>query len=342
MKHILCPTFVVLLFVNCVQAAEVPFVELKGHAYQVSSVAFFPDGQRIVTGGWDNSIRIWDVASGKELKKLELEGDVSRIANGITFVAISPDGKKITTAARQASIVRIFDAESGKELGQLRGHTRVILDAAFSPNGKKIVTAGADHREETADNTARIWEVESGKELKKLAGHQWFVNSVAFLPDGKRIVTGSSDKTVRLWDAESGDVLKILEGHGDTVISVASSPDGKIIATAGGSIITAGGSIGKPVTLWDVESEKELRQLVGHTDSIMSAAFSPDGKKIVTAGRDKTVRIFDTESGKELQQLVGHTDVIHSAVFSPDGRKVATASQDTTARIWDISAMETK
>jgi hypothetical protein len=104
----------------------VPFVELKGHAHQVENARFFPCGQKIVSGGWDNTIRIWDVASGKELKKVELEVGVNMIANGITFVAVSTDGNIIATAARQAPIVHIFDAESGKELVQLLGHTDTV------------------------------------------------------------------------------------------------------------------------------------------------------------------------------------------------------------------------
>jgi len=298
--------------------AEVPnddplVIELKGHTGWVNSVAFSPDGKRIVTGSRDDTARIWDAETGKELQKLE------GYASTVNSVAFSPDGKRIVTGSRDDT-ARIWDAETGKELQKLEGHTGTVNSVALSPDGKRIVT-GSD------DRTARIWDAETGKELQKLEGHASTVNSVAFSPDGKRIVTGSDDRTTRIWDAETGRELRKLEGHTGRVNSVAFSPDGKKIITGSRD----------DTRIWDAETGRELRKLEGHTGRVNSVAFSPDGKKIITGSDDRTARIWDAETGKELQKLEGYASTVNSVAFSPDGKKIVTGSTDGTARIWDIA-----
>ena len=209
-----------------------------------------------------------------------------------------------------------------------------MRSAAFSPDGKRIVTA-------SRDKTARLWDAESGKQIgEPLTGHTDAVLSAAFSPDGKRIVTASADKTARLWDAESGKQIgEPLTGHTDAVWSAAFSPDGKRIVTA---------SEDKTARLWDAESGKQIGEpLTGHTDAVMSAAFSPDGKRIVTASWDKTARLWDAEklaqairSGRSHAPSSAIFDrssaAVGSAAFSPDGKRIVTASEDKTARLLRI------
>ena len=216
--------------------------------------------------------------------------------------------------------------------GKFRGHKEGVMSAAFSPDGKKIVTTSS------TDDIVRIWDVESGMELQTLRGHKKLVVSAVFSPDEKRIVTASADKTAQIWDVESGKVLQTFRGHGDDVNSAAFSPDGKKIITA---------SKDGTARLWDAESGQELHKwefppLKGNlkvlhpTNSVKCATFSLDGKKIVTGNVDRIIRIWDVESGKELQTLRGHGGNVNSIVFSPDGKKIVTASSDCTARIWTL------
>jgi predicted NACHT family NTPase len=130
----------------------------------------------------------------------------------------------------------------------LEGHRRGVFSAAFSPDGKRIVTA-------SADKTARLWDAETGKQIgEPLRGHKDWVRSAAFSPDGKRIVTASDDKTARLWDAEtSKQIGEPLRGHGNTVVSAAFSPDGKRIVTASGD---------KTARLWRIFANTQ--ELVSH------------------------------------------------------------------------------
>jgi conflict system STAND superfamily ATPase/WD40 domain-containing protein len=286
----------------------------RGHARPVRTIAFSPDGKRVVTASRDNTARLWDAESGKDIA--ELKGHTSSVWSA----AFSPDGTRVVTASEDGT-ARLWDAEGGKETAVLKGHMDRVLSAAFSPDGKRVVTA-------SEDGTARLWDAGSGTAVAVLKGRAHGVNSAAFSPDGKRVATASDDGTARLWDAESGTEIAELEGHAGAVQSAAFSPDGKRVVTA---------SADKTARLWDAASAKEVAVLVleGHTDAVMSAAFSPDGKRVVTASADKTARLWDADSSKQIAALQGHTSQVWSAAFSPDGTRVVTASDDGTARLWD-------
>ena len=150
----------------------------------VASVAFSPDGKRIVTASWDNTARLWDGETGKPIG--ELKGHEQWVVNA----AFSP-AQRIVTASWD-NTARLWDSETGKPIGELKGHEKPVVSAAFSPDGKRIVTA-------SDDNTARLWDGETGKPIGEPLKHEGEVSSAAFSPDGKRIVTAADDKA-RLWD----------------------------------------------------------------------------------------------------------------------------------------------
>jgi WD40 repeat protein len=163
------------------------------------------------------------------------------------------------------------------------------------------------------------------------------VRSAAFSPDGSRIVTASDDKTARIWDAASAKEIAVLRGHEANVFSAAFSPDGSRIVTASGYSTVTPPSEGKTAGIWDAASAKVIAVLRGHEANVFSAAFSPDGSRIVTASGDKTARIWDAATPKEIAILRGHDNEVWSAAFSPDGSRIVTASKDKTARIWDAA-----
>ena len=328
---------------------------LRGHEAWVNSAAFSPDGHWVVTASWDNTARVWEAATGRELAVLRgHEGPVSS-------AAFSPDGRWVVTASWD-NTARVWEATTGEELGVLRGHKDGVRSAAFSPDGRWVVTASDDgtarvweattgrelgelqHKAEvwsaafspngrwvvtaSDDGTARVWELTTGKELTVLQGHGGLVESATFSPNGQWVATASWDGTARVWEAATGEELVVLRGHEGPVNSAAFSPDGQWVVTA---------SVDKTARVWEVAVGKEVAMLHGHEGRVLSVAFSPDGRWAVTASDDGTARVWEAATGRELAVLRGHEGWVRSAVFSPDGRWVVTASNDNTARMWEAA-----
>lgn len=221
------------------------------------------------------------------------------------------------------------------------GHNYYVLQAQFSPDEKKIVTA-------SYDRTAKIWNAATGQLLADLKGHTGYVSIAQFSPDGSKILTASEDTTARIWDALSGNLLIDLKGHTKEVIAAQFSPNGKRIITA---------SKDNSLKIWDCDNGKLLSTIEGDTpatngdliNNILIAAFSKDGKKAVIVHKyfecnpklciEKNVAfIYDIGGSRMLSVLQGHTDEINSVQFSPNGENIITGSRDNTAKIWDTDS----
>jgi hypothetical protein len=232
--------------------------------------------------------------------------------------------------------VKVWDATSGQALHTLKGHRNGINAVAFSPDGRRIVTASGDRNGQVLETergarTGRVWEAATGRELCVLQGYSNSIRSAAFSPDGERIVTGGWDKTAKVWNAANGQDLLTLVGHGDGILSVAYSPDSQRIVT---------GNADGTAKVWDVANGRDLFTLKGHIGAISSVAFSPDGWRIVTGSEDRTAKVWDAAGGRELLTLKGHSDSIYSVAFSSDSRRIATASSDSTAIVWTAAGPE--
>ena len=214
------------------------------------------------------------------------------------------------------------------ETRTLKGHTRNVWKAQFSPDGLKIVTA-------SADKTASIWDVVTGKRIRLLRGHVWQVLDAQFSPDGTQIVTGSDDNTVRVWQTTTGDLIHTLVGHEHGVLSTQFSPDGtKILTFADDEIIK----------IWNASTGELVHSFQEVDEPILSAKFFPDVTKILTADPSgNEVKIRNAQTGQIIYNLTSlgyHTDRIESAYFSPDGTKIVTASKDWLTKIWDVKTSE--
>ena len=312
---------------------------LYGHTGAVRSVAFSPDGTRIVIGSDDHAAKVWDALTGMPI--VELKGNTA----GILSVAFSPDGKRIVTGSKRENafegqgspaVTRVWDAKTGRPLLDMKGHTEDVLSVAFSPDGTRILTGDGFVRGwSVMPKEAVIWDAGSGKRLLGIKGHIGNIHSVAFSPDGNCIVTGGQNSTANVWDARSGRLLLELEPYVEFIYSVAFSPDGTRIVTGGG-FHDSQQKVSHEAKFWAARTGTQLLVLKGHTSKINSVAFSPDGRRIVTGSGDSTAKVWDARSGKLLLELKGHTLPVTSVAFSADGMHVMTGSEDTTAKVWDV------
>jgi eukaryotic-like serine/threonine-protein kinase len=280
---------------------------------QTWSVDFAPDGRILASAAESGVLRLWDVASGREIAKLR--GHHDRIWS-LTF---SPDGRTLASAGADGT-VRLWDVSSKSEVATLRGHQGWVREVGFSPDGRSLASAGSDY-------TVRLWDVMLRTETATFQTNQSFTNAVVFSPDGRLIATAGSDG-VQLRDVTSGRETATLRGHEGRVESLAFAPDGRILAAAGDD---------GTVRLWDVSSGREtftLRQ----NGRIWTVAFSPDGGVLAATGYDGAVRLWDPRTGRETAVLRGHQLELYSVAFAPDGHILASAGSDGTVRLWDVQS----
>jgi WD40 repeat protein len=320
---------------------------LYGHFGYVTSVAFSPDGQILASSSLDKTIILWDVETGEPIGE-PLQGHTF----GVQSVAFSPDGKILASGSSDHTIM-LWNVETGEPAGQpLRGHTFDVFSVAFSPDGRILASA-------SADQTIRLWDVstildtdfETEEPLSEvLTGATGNVESIAFSPDGQLLASGSWDNFITLWDVSTafnpeketgGPIGQLLNEDYTYIYSVVFSADGKKLAA---------GSVDDLVILWDVptirstgvETEAPTGQsLNGHTDSVYSVAFSPDGKLLASGGADNTIILWDVETREPIgQPLTGHLDWVTTVAFSPDGKILASGSADTTIILWDVATRQ--
>jgi serine/threonine protein kinase len=286
---------------------------LTGHSDSVLSAAYSSDSRYLASGSGDNTIKIWEVAKGKELRTL------TGHSSGVYSVVYSPDGRYLASGSGDNTI-KIWEVAKEKELRTLTGHSSRSLSVVYSPDSRYLASG-------SIDNTIKIWEVATGKELRTLTGHFSGVYSVVYSPDGRYLASASADNTIKIWEVATGKELRTLTGHSDSVWSVAYSPDGRYLAS---------GNYDNTIKIWEVATGKELRTLTGHSNSVPSVAYSPDGRYLASGSWDDTIKIWEVATGRELRTLTGHSSGFWSVVYSPDGRYLASGSEDKTIKIWRV------
>ena len=318
-----------------------------GHMGFVTSVAFSPDGRSVLSGSWDKTLSLWEVATGKELRRFG--GHAGRIQS----VALSPNGRFALSGSCGAfsekkgeaykcikGALKLWEVATGKELRTFSGHNNIVESVAFSPDGHFALSG-------SADTTLKLWSVASGKLLHNFIGHSAAINSVAFSPDGRFVLSGSCDAndemssctkgSVKLWNVATGDEVRSFIGHAGYVFSVAFSPDGRFALSGDDRSVLPddGKRLNSEMKLWDVATGKELRSFTGHTNTVRSVAFSPDGRFALSGSGDSTLKLWEMATGKELRSFSGHTNATNSAAFSSNGRYALFG--DDTLHLWDVS-----
>jgi WD40 repeat protein len=323
----------------------------------IVGVAYAPDGQTVVTGGRDGSLRAWDDATGRERWRLPRDGG-DRLpvgeseGRGFLPLAYSPDGQRLATPGPDNSVV-LRDPATGREVLTLRGHDKALVALAFGPDGtvllsmdmgravrawdpatgkgslkvagrKSRVVAFAAVGETIAtggEEGVSLWDAASGDGAGHLPRIRTWVHSLAFAPDCATLAVGDREGHVYLWDRVGRRVRAVLDGKTHHhAHALCFSPDSKTLAVSS-----------RGVVLWDVASEKEVgRSAAGD----YAAAFSPDGKTLALAS-DAVLVFADARTGRDKPAPPGHTATPCALAFSPDGKTLASGDQDKAVRFWE-------
>ena len=302
------------------------------HKDIVTSIRFSPGDSLVVTSSVDSTIKIWRRESGEIVKEIKQ-------TSGIAYMDLSSDGNYIVTGGYE-STVRLWRIADGILLKEFKGHNGTVWTVAFSNDGKKIVSGGND-------GVVNIWDVETGDLLHKLQGHKRIVWAVKFDPGGKKVASSSFDFSIKLWNVDDGKLVWDNKEHTETVVDIAFSRDGKMLAST---------SDDKTIKLWNVAEQKLIRTMKV-AEHVQAVAFSPDGKRLMTGGRDKpmigeflqeffgdskfnpgvSARLWDVETGNLLQTFTKHANDVMDVAYRYDGKWVATASADKTVDIWKLN-----
>jgi len=256
-------------------------VTLAEQSHAVTSVAFIPNGHRIVSAGKDGTVRTWDVTTGSELDCVAMNG------GSISSTALSPDGKRIAAAGNDGRL-KICEVATGRELSALSGATAPTARLAFSPDGRRLASANKD--------SVAVWDLVAGKTLSSpprpfehIGMVSWIPDwlQVAFSPDGKRIASAGCS-VAKIWDADTGEELRVFNfPFFSKPASAAFSPDGKRLAF---------GCSDRTVRMYDVATGQRVFSLHGHSAAVTAVLFSPDGSQIASADEDGVVKIWNTKA----------------------------------------------
>jgi WD40 repeat protein len=308
----------------------------KGHSDWIRSLAFSPDGQAIVSGSNDKTVRLWNVQTGQLIYLLT--GHKDRVKS----VGISPDGNAIISGDA-SRIVKVWDWKTGQ--------CQQTINTSFSPAvtlnsiairqyrtdspGTIMATGSGGDEGGVKLGQVKLWELETGERQLSFKAHFSPVRSLVFSPNGKILASGSNSCNITLWRVE-GDVEKsvsrvktINNAHLSEVLSLAVSPDGQTLVSAGAD---------RTIKLWDLATgaKKQPHILYGHAGRVWCVAISPDGTKIASASADYTVKVWNLATGKLLQTLTGHLGEVRAVAFNPDSNLIASGGDDLEIRLWQL------
>ncbi|MCX5829658.1 MAG: caspase family protein [Deltaproteobacteria bacterium] len=352
--HFICLGLIV--FPGFLHAEEKPeiFVQMGHSSSTVPCIAFSPDGRYALSGGYDQTVKLWDVSTGREVRTF-----LGHL-NGVKSVAFSPD-RRYALSADWNGIVKLWEISTGKEIrtfkGDMYGNSvsfsadgQHVLYASISTiqrwelsTGRKLQTPEIHLQGSTVTPVAfssdgqyalagdnkniKLWEISTGRVVQTLQGHSDHVYSVALSSDSKYALSGSADHTVKLWNVSTGKEIKTFQ-YPQTPVAVAFSPDGRYALSG-----SCDGILSSYFTLWEMATGKEIKTY-HFQDTVSSVVFNPDGRYILSCGYH--IALSEVSTGKEIRRFHGYLGLLSALAFSADGR-YALSHQNKTFRLWDVA-----
>lgn len=314
---------------------------LSGHGGRLTQVAIEPNSKYLATAGYDGNVKVWTMPDGRELFTL------SAHSGPVWDITFSPDGESLATAGAD-NTARVWDIRASLASPDSSARLEIsddpnlsgslsnqpgIRQVAFSPDGARLLTAGAD-------GMVRLWDINTGQETGafKFEATRYGVSGVAsatFSPDGKQLaaVTEGPEAMLKVWEIETGNVVFEASRHVemDAYFALAYSPDGNYLAVSGLNIT---------ITIYDIRSGQVSNAISGYKSAVMGMDLSLDGSLLATSHADGTVKVWNLLTGQELLTLSGNSGPVPSVVFSPDGKHLITSGFDGTARVFVLDLDE--
>jgi WD40 repeat protein len=307
------------LVVAWTRAAEEPapkgvVATLKGHTEAVYALAYSPDGTMLITGSFDQTLKLWDTATAKEIKTF---GGPTGHQKMVLSVAFDPAGHSIASGSTD-NTAKIWDVPSGSALREFVAKG-AVNDVALSPDGTRVAAAGKD-------GAVTLWNAADGKVLFTLTGHRGPVTGVSFNANGQMVASSGSDRSLRFWNTANGQALGVIGAHATAANAVVISPNNAVAYSAG-----ADGTL----KVWQIAPMPAPRQLPAHGDEVTALALAPNGNEVLTGGADKVVRLSNFGNGQQVRLFPGATAAVRSVAYAPNGATIAAGTADHRLLLWN-------